>query len=116
MARRRVATQFGAGTSLRREDYTEAAARAVRAALWRNALTAAELFGMEKAAMRIDCVVAVARPERVDRAAIAALFPYGEVEVRSVRGGLDVPKPEAGGVTVVAQAAVAVSFEMEPSA
>ncbi len=115
MAMRRVATEFGMGTSLRREDYTEAAARAVRAALWRNALTAAELFGMEKADMRIRCTVAVARPERVDRGAIAALFPYGEVEVEAVAGGLDVAKPEAGGVTVIAQAAVAVSFEMEPA-
>ena len=28
--------EFGLGTSLRRGSYTEAAARAVRAALWRN--------------------------------------------------------------------------------
>lgn len=114
--RRRVATEFGMGTSLRREDDTEAAARAVRDALWRNALTAAEVFGMPKDAMRIECVIGAPRPERVDGAALAALFPYGVVEVRVQRGGLAVPKPESGGVTLIAHAAVCVSFDMEPVA
>lgn len=112
--RRRVFTQFGMGTSLRREDHHEAAARAVRDALWRNALTAAELFGMPKEAMRIECTVAVPEPGRVDAEGIRALFPYGEVTVEAVKGGLAVPKPEAGGVTVIAHAAIGVAFEMEP--
>lgn len=111
--RRRVATEFGMGTSLRREDHGEAAARAVRDALWRNSLNAAEAFGMPKDAMRIDCVIGVAKPEAVDAEAVKAAFPYGEVSVRVEPGGLDVPKPE-GGVTVIAHAAVCVSFDMEP--
>lgn len=112
--RRRVATEFGTGTSLRREDHGAAAARAVRDALWRNALTAAEVFGMPKAAMRIECVIGVQRPEAVDAEALKAEFPYGEVTVRVVKGGLDVPKPSGEGATVIAHAAVCVSFDMEP--
>jgi hypothetical protein len=34
--------------------------------------------------------------------------------VRVVKGGLDVPKPSGEGATVIAHAAVCVSFDMEP--
>ncbi|WP_371133167.1 Lin0512 family protein [Hydrogenophaga sp.] len=33
---KRVVTQFGMGTSIRSRNYTEAAARAIRDALWHN--------------------------------------------------------------------------------
>ena len=35
------------GSSLRRQDYTEAAVRAVKDALWHNSVILAELFGRE---------------------------------------------------------------------
>lgn len=115
MAMRQVAVQFGMGTSLRRQDYTEAAARAIRDALWRNSLNAAELFGLPREAMTIEADVGVARPEAVDAEALAAIFPYGRVTVRAIRGGLDVPRPGGEGATVIASAAIRVSFDMEPA-
>ena len=45
--------EFGMGSSLRRGDYTQAAERAVRDALWRNSINLAELFGFDRAAMKI---------------------------------------------------------------
>ncbi|MDO7609059.1 MAG: Lin0512 family protein, partial [Loktanella sp.] len=45
MPKHRVLTEFGMGTSLRRQDYTQAAKRALRDALWHNAINVAERFG-----------------------------------------------------------------------
>jgi len=108
----RLLTEFGLGTSLRRQDYTEAAVRGVKDALWHNSVNLAELFGREKTEMLIDVEIGVAAPSRVDPAAVAAVFPYGQVEVHVVRGGLDIPRPD-GLPTVMANVAISVSFEME---
>ncbi len=115
MAKKRVVSQFGMGTSIRRRDYTEAAARAIRDALWHNSLNVAEAFGFPKDAMLIDVEIGVQRPDEVDRAALLKIFPYGQPTVTVVKGGLDIPKPGGEGLTVVANAAVLVSFDMEPA-
>ena len=54
------------GTSLRRGDYTQAAERAVRDALWHNSINLAELFGFEKTDMQIRLDVGVQQPDKVD--------------------------------------------------
>lgn len=115
MAKKRVVTEFGMGTSLRREDYTEAAARAIRDALWHNSLNVAELFDFPKTAMIIDVEVGVQEPEAVDKQTLLALFPYGQPSINLVKGGLDVPRPDGSGVTVIANTALKVSFDMEPT-
>ncbi len=116
MAKKRVLVEFGIGTSLRRMDYTEACARAIRDALWHNSVNMAELFGFEKEDMLVDVEVAVQQPDQVDTDKLAAIFPYGQVSITAKHGGLDVAKPENGptpGRTVIANAAIAVSFDME---
>ena len=109
--------EFGMGSSLRRGDYTQAAVRAVRDALWHNSINLAELFGFDKSAMRITLDVGVQKPEAVDIEALRAVFPYGVVTVTVVKGGLDVPRPAgqegAGHPTVMANVALSVSFDME---
>lgn len=120
MAKKRVAMELGMGTALQSEDYTKAAVRAVQDALWHNSLTMADAFGFPKEAMLIDVDVAVQQPDAVDLAQVAAVFPYGQPTVRAVHGGLDVPKPLAPGQTVpkhtiIANAAVMVSFDMQPA-
>lgn len=116
MPKKRLLTEYGMGTSLRRQDYTEAACRAVRDALWHNSINLAELFGFDKSDMLIDVEIGVQQPDRVDGSAVAALFPYGQPTVRVVRGGLDIPRPEGtGNPTVIANAALSVSFDMEPA-
>ncbi len=113
MAKTRVLVEFGMGTSLRREDYTEAALRAIKDALWHNSVNMAELFGFPKEAMIIDAEIGVARPEKVDTEALKAVFPYGQPNIRVTQGGLDIKKPETAGHTVIANAAIIVSFDME---
>ena len=110
--KKRLLTEFGMGTSLRRRDYTKAAVRAVEDALWHNSSNLAELLGREKTEMLIDVEIGVQKPDDVDVARVAAVFPYGQVSVVAVAGGLDVPRPD-GNPTVIANAAISVSFETE---
>jgi len=112
MPKHRVLTEFGMGTSLRRQDYTSAARKALQDALWHNSINMAELFGMPKETMVIDVEIAVQQPDQVDTDAIKDVFPYGQISITCARGGLDIPRPD-GNPTVIANAAISVSFEME---
>ena len=111
MAKTRMALELGMGTSLRKGDYTRAAVRAVQDALWRNSVSFAEAFGFEKSDMLIDVEIGVQKPDEVDKGEVKAVLPYGNGTVQVVAGGLDVPKPD--GVTILANAAVIISFDME---
>jgi len=112
MPQHRLLTEFGMGSSLRRQDYTEAATRALKDALWHNSINLAELFGFEKEQMIIKVEIGVQQPDQVDVDALKAVFPYGQPTVHVVKGGLDIPRP-VGNPTVMANAALSVSFEME---
>ena len=104
--------EFGMGTSLRRGDYTQAAERAVRDALWHNSINLAEVFGFDKTDMQITLDVGVQQPGKVDVEVLRAVFPYGQVTV--TKGGLDVPRPDGDGhPTVMANVALSVGFDME---
>lgn len=113
MAKKRVVSQFGMGTSIRSRNYTEAAARAIRDALWHNSLNVAEAFGFPREAMIIDVEVGVQQPDAVDRDALLTIFPYGQPSIKVVKGGLDIPRRDRDGISVVANVAILVSFDME---
>jgi uncharacterized protein (TIGR02058 family) len=86
----------------------------VRDALWHNSINLAELFGFDKADMRIVLDVGVQQPDLVDGEVLRAVFPYGHVTVNIVKGGLDVPRPEGtGNPTIMANVALSVGFDME---
>ena len=112
MAKKRVCVEFGMGSSLRKENYTGAAARALKDALWHNSLTMAPALGFDKSAMIVDVEIAVQEPDQVDIAELQNILPYGQHAFTIKHGGLDIPKPD-GGKTVMANAAVIVSFDME---
>ena len=113
MAKKRVALEIGMGTSLRQQDYTQAGIRALSDALWHNSLTMADAFGFPRDAMIVDIEIAVQKPEAVDKDEVKAVLPYGQGSVTVVAGGLDVPKPDGTGKTIIANAAVLVSFDMK---
>lgn len=115
MAKTRMALELGMGTSLRKGDYTRAAVRAVQDALWRNSVSFAEAFGFEKSDMLIDVEIGVQKPDEVDRGEVGSVLPYGNGSVNVVIGGLDVPKPDGSGATILANAAIVISFDMERS-
>jgi uncharacterized protein (TIGR02058 family) len=112
MPKHRVLTEFGMGTSLRRQDYTQAAKRGLQDALWHNSINMAELFGFPKEAMLIDVEIGVQAPDQIDTEALKDIFPYGQPTIQVTHGGLDIPRPD-GNPTVIANVAINVSFEME---
>ncbi|MCC1493173.1 Lin0512 family protein [Cognatishimia sp. F0-27] len=112
MTLKRFATEFGMGVDLRGQDHTKAAIRAVKDALHRNSLTVAHALGKDPSEMVVRCTIGVAEPDAVDTAAVAAVFPYGDITVEAEKGGLDQGKPETGGVTSVAVAAVQVWLDI----
>lgn len=107
----RLLTEFGMGTSLRRQDYTQAARRALQDALWHNSINLAELYGMDKDDMQITVEIGVQRPDAVDIDALRDTFPYGQLTFSVVEGGLDVPRPD-GLPTVIANVALSVALEL----
>ena len=109
-----MVVQFGMGTSIRSRNYTQAAARGIRDALWHNALNVADAYGFPRESMLIDVLVGVQQPEAVDAQALVKEFPYGQVEIQVQHGGLDIPKADGTGLTVMANVAVVVSLDMEP--
>ncbi|MEE4187300.1 MAG: Lin0512 family protein [Roseobacter sp.] len=110
----KLLVEFGMGTSLRRGDYTQAAVRGVKDALWHNSINLAELFGFEKSDMRIRVDIGVQQPDQVDIEEVRRVFPYGHTEVRVRHGGLDIARPEGEGhPTIMANVAFTVGFDME---
>lgn len=107
--------ELGMGTSLRQQDYTRAACRAVEDALWHNSLSLADAFGLDKSAMLIEVEIGVQQPDKVNVDAVAAVFPYGQASVTVGHGGLDVPKPDGSGATIIANAAIVVYLDIEPA-
>ena len=108
----RLLTEFGMGTSLHRQDYTEAARRAIKDALWHNSINLAELFGQPKEAMQITVDIGVQQPDRVDITALADAFPYGAPTFAVRHGGLDIPRPD-GKPTVIANVAISVALDVK---
>jgi uncharacterized protein (TIGR02058 family) len=111
MALKRMVLEIGMGTDLGGEDWTKAACRAVRDALWHNSLTVADAFGVGRDAMKIEAVIGAGKPEAVDLQAVADVFPYGDVVVRVEEGGMAIPK-EDGSHTILSNAAVIVSLDL----
>ena len=110
----KLLVEFGMGTSLRRGDYTQAAVRGVKDALWHNSINLAELFGFDKTDMCILVDIGVQQPGAVDVAEVLKVFPYGQAEVRVQHGGLDIARPEGqGNPTIMANVALTVGFDME---
>jgi uncharacterized protein (TIGR02058 family) len=109
---KRVILEMGAGNDLHGSDYTKAAIRAVHDAIHHSSLSLIRTLGLDSRTMQVEVTIGVQRPEKVDAEAVKRTLPHGEVVVRLVKGGLDVPDDEAGDVAVIASAAVAVRLEL----
>ena len=112
MAMKRMAVEFGMGTDIRGADYTKAAVRALKDALWHNSLSVAKAVGMPTDAMVVEVLIGVPRPERVDKAAVLAVLPHGTGTVKVVEGGLEIANDEGTDSTVIANAAAIVHLDI----
>lgn len=112
MALKRMVLQMGQGTDIRGADSTKAAERAVRDALWRNNLQIADVLGQPRDSMNIQVTIGAPRPETIDKNAVAAVFPYGQIEVLCEEGGLEITTPGRDDSTLLVHAAVVVRMEI----
>ncbi|HEX6441601.1 MAG TPA: Lin0512 family protein [Stellaceae bacterium] len=112
MALKRMVLQIGMGTDIRGRDYTKAAVRALRDALWHNSLSVAGALGQPTDAMRVEVTIGVPRPDEVDKAAVLAVLPHGTGTVNVVEGGLEIANDEGTNTTVVANAAAVVRLDL----
>ena len=114
MALKRMVLQIGMGTDIRGRDYTKAAVRALRDALWHNSLSVANALGLPVDAMRVEVTIGVPRPDLVDKAAVLAVLPHGTGTVNVVEGGLETVDDSGAVATVVANAAAVVRLDLPP--
>lgn len=116
MALKRMVLEMGQGTDIRGADSTKAAERAVRDALWRNNLQIADALGQPRENMDIQVHIGAPRPDTIDTDAVAAVFPYGKVEVICQDGGLEITNPNRDDSTLLVHAAVVVRMEIPDDA
>jgi hypothetical protein len=97
MALKRVALEIGMGTDIRGADYTKAAVRALKDALWHNSLTVASAVGKSSDDMQVE---------------VLAVLPHGGGTVKVVEGGLEIDNEAGTDKTVIAQAAAIVRLDL----
>ena len=112
MTVKRVILEMGSGNDLYGGDYTKAAVRAVEDAIHHSSLTLIRTLGLDSRSMQVEVTIGIQQPERVDAAVVKTALPHGQVTVKVVKGGLDVPDEESGDVAVIASAAVAVRLDL----
>ena len=112
MTMKRMCVEFGTGTDIRGTDYTKAAVRALRDALWHNSLSVAAALGKPTVSMFVEVLIGVPKPERVDTAEVLAVLPHGTGTVKVVEGGLEIPNDAGTGSTVMANCAAIVQLDV----
>ena len=114
MPLKRVILEMGSGNDLHGGDYTKAALRAVQDALHHSSLSMISSLGLDAKKMQVEVTIGVQQPDKVNAAAVQASLPRGQVTVKVVRGGLNVPHNDdiGGEVVVIASAAIAARFEL----
>ena len=112
MAMKRMVLEIGMGTDIRGTDYTKAAVRALRDALWHNSLSVAAALGKDTDSMFVEVHIGVPRPDLVDKQAVLDVLPHGTGTVTVVEGGLEIPNDAGTGSTVLAQACAVVKLDI----
>ena len=112
MALKRMVLELGMGTDIRGADYTKAAVRALRDALWHNSLSIADAVGLPTDSMQVEVRIGVPHPEKVDKEAVLAILPHGTGAVTVVEGGLEIPNDAGTGSTLLAHAAAVVRLDI----
>jgi uncharacterized protein (TIGR02058 family) len=112
MTWKRMVLEIGMGTDIRGADYTKAAVRALRDALWHNSLSVAKALGQDTDSMRVEVLIGVPKPDKVDKEAVLAVLPHGTGTVKVVEGGLEIRNDAGTDSTVIAQAAAIVRLDL----
>jgi uncharacterized protein (TIGR02058 family) len=112
MTMKRMAIEIGMGTDIRGADYTKAAVRALRDALWHNSLNVADALGKPVDSMVVEVLIGVPKPDRVDQAEVLKALPHGTGNVKVYEGGLEIFNDAGTSSTVLAHAAAIVRLDV----
>ena len=112
MTWKRMVLEIGMGTDIRGADYTKAAVRALKDALWHNSLSVANALGKPTDSMRVEVTIGVPQPDKVDKEQILAVLPHGTGTVNVVEGGLEIPNDAGTDSTLIAHAAAVVRLDL----
>jgi uncharacterized protein (TIGR02058 family) len=112
MALKRMVLEIGMGTDIRGADYTKAAVRALKDALWHNSLTVTRALGIPTDSMLVDVTIGVPKPDKVDKSQVLAVLPHGTGTVTVVEGGLEIPNEQGTDAMVIANAAAVVRLDL----
>ena len=111
MALKRYLTEMGMGVDVHGGDYTKAAKRAVSDAIRHSSINFFTQIEYTKNDMQLHVKIAAQKPELIDKEAVAAEFPYGNVTIEPVSGGLDVLAENDQDLMVIVNAVVLVCFK-----
>ncbi len=109
---KRMAIEIGMGTDIRGADYTKAAVRALRDALWHNSLNVADAVGKPTDSMVVEVLIGVPKPDLVDKAEVLKVLPHGTGTLKVFEGGLEIFNDAGTGSTVLAHAAAIVRLDI----
>ena len=112
MTMKRMAIEIGMGTDIRGADYTKAAVRALRDALWHNSLSVADAVGKPVDSMVVEVLIGVPKPDLVDKTEVLKILPHGTGTVKVYEGGLEIFNDAGTGSTVLAHAAAIVRLDV----
>lgn len=111
MALKRYLTEMGMGVDVHGGDYTKAAKRAVSDAIRHSSINFFPHIDHSRDDMQLIVKIGAQNPESIDKLAVAAEFPYGNVSVEPELGGLDVLAENGVDLMVVVNAVVLVCFK-----
>ena len=90
MTEQRLIVEMGMGNDLHGQDYTKAAGRAIEDALRHSSLPVFGGIELSPREMRVEVMIGVQEPDKVDCDALVKLLPRGNATVRATHGGLNV--------------------------
>ena len=105
---KRLILEMGTGSALHSADYTKAAKRALQDAIRHSSLTIVRSLEIDPNTLHLEVLLAAQEPDRIDLEAVAAELPFGQVETKAVKGGLNVIDETSGRDCVFVNAAVIV--------
>ncbi len=111
MTRKRMVIEMGMGTDIRGKDYTKAACRALKDALWHNSLGIAEIMDVDVDSMWVKVHIGIPQPEKVNVEEVLSILPHGTGQVSCVKGGLEIENTNRNDFTIIANAAAIVYLD-----
>ncbi|MBH69549.1 MAG: hypothetical protein CMM58_14430 [Rhodospirillaceae bacterium] len=112
MTKQRIVTEIGLGTDIRGRDYTKAACRALRDALWHNSLGIADIIDIDVDSMWVEVIIGVPNPNSVKTQEVLELLPHGKGNVSCIAGGLEIKKHGGEDATIMANAVAIVYLDI----